>query len=290
MSYASIRPGQTWLDTNGKRIQAHAGGIFYENETYYWYGENKEFTTGKDRIWTWGIRCYSSKDLYNWTDLGLIIEPDTSDETSLLHPNNWMDRPHILYNEATKKYICWIKFSGEIGCFAVFTADQLLGPYQMVRERMVPYGKMVGDFDIIQEEENAYIYFEYDHNGIAAYQLSKDYTDVIGNPVLYYEGLHAPFTREGVGLFEHENMRYMVTSGMTGYIPNPSEIATFDRWLGRLTIQGNPHKNDESGASFNSQISTIFHHPKKKNLYIALADRWVPDYMLTQQKTDIIMI
>ena len=29
--------------------------MIYENGTYYWYGENKEFTTGKDEIWTWGI-------------------------------------------------------------------------------------------------------------------------------------------------------------------------------------------------------------------------------------------
>lgn len=44
------------LDTEGKRIQAHGAGMIYENGTYYWYGENKEFTTGKDEIWTWGIR------------------------------------------------------------------------------------------------------------------------------------------------------------------------------------------------------------------------------------------
>ena len=41
------------LDTEGKRIQAHGAGMIYENETYNWYGENKEFTTGKDEVWTW---------------------------------------------------------------------------------------------------------------------------------------------------------------------------------------------------------------------------------------------
>ena len=39
--YTSIRPGQVWLDTAGKRIQAHGGSILYENGVYYWYGENK---------------------------------------------------------------------------------------------------------------------------------------------------------------------------------------------------------------------------------------------------------
>lgn len=45
-----IYPGEIMLDTEGKRIQAHGAGMIYENGTYYWYGENKEFTTGKDEI------------------------------------------------------------------------------------------------------------------------------------------------------------------------------------------------------------------------------------------------
>jgi hypothetical protein len=30
---------------------------------FYWYGENKEFTTGETDVWTWGVRCYRSRDL-----------------------------------------------------------------------------------------------------------------------------------------------------------------------------------------------------------------------------------
>ena len=30
---------------------------------YYWYGENKEKSTGDNNIWHWGIRCYTSTDL-----------------------------------------------------------------------------------------------------------------------------------------------------------------------------------------------------------------------------------
>lgn len=45
----SIRPGKVWLDTNGKPIQAHGACVFYENGVYYWIGENKEFTDGKNK-------------------------------------------------------------------------------------------------------------------------------------------------------------------------------------------------------------------------------------------------
>lgn len=70
MRYDAFHLGQVWLDTEGKRIQAHGGSVMYLNGTYYWYGENKEKTTGKDKIWHWGVRCYTSKDLYNWEDKG----------------------------------------------------------------------------------------------------------------------------------------------------------------------------------------------------------------------------
>ena len=62
--YHSIRPGEVWLDINGNPIQAHGFQVFYEDEDsmYYWYGENKEFTTLGSNVWTWGIRAYRSRD------------------------------------------------------------------------------------------------------------------------------------------------------------------------------------------------------------------------------------
>lgn len=236
-----------------------------------------------------GVKYYSSKDLYNWKDEGYLIRPELQDESSHLHPKNWLDRPHIIYNEATRKYVCWLKFSGEIGCFGILTADRFAGPYTMVRDNVRPYGEQVGDFDIARDEMTgkAYLYFEYDHTGVAAYELSDDFLDVQGKGEFFYVGIKTPFTRERVTLFQRNNQKYILTSGMTGYVPNPSEAARFEEWLGPIEIQGNPHVNDETGASFNSQISQVFKHPGKRDLYIALADRWVPEYPMTREKSDI---
>ena len=106
--YHSIRPGEVWLDINGNPIQAHGFQVFYEDEDsmYYWYGENKEFTTLGSNVWTWGIRAYRSRDFYNWDDLGLIILPDTLNAMSPLHFSQTLDRPHILYNKVTRKWVC----------------------------------------------------------------------------------------------------------------------------------------------------------------------------------------
>lgn len=40
-------PGRIWLDTDGTPIQAHGGGILYDESTrtYYWYGEYKDGPT-----------------------------------------------------------------------------------------------------------------------------------------------------------------------------------------------------------------------------------------------------
>lgn len=92
--YDAFYPGQVWLDTEGKRIQAHGGSVIYIDDTYYWYGENKEKTDGKNGIWHWGVRCYSSKDLYNWKDEGLIdrykllLRIDGSHNTCSLFPGS----------------------------------------------------------------------------------------------------------------------------------------------------------------------------------------------------------
>ncbi|HWV45348.1 MAG TPA: hypothetical protein VN039_04845, partial [Nitrospira sp.] len=52
--YSFIQPGAEWLDTNGKPIQAHGGSLIAVGDSYYWYGENKEFTIGKDSPQSWG--------------------------------------------------------------------------------------------------------------------------------------------------------------------------------------------------------------------------------------------
>ena len=97
--YDAIYPGELWLDTAGNPIQAHGGSVLFHEGVYYWYGENKEKTDGKNGIWHYGVRCYRSTDLYNWTDCGLIIPPNLADESSPLHPTSMMDRPHILFHQ-----------------------------------------------------------------------------------------------------------------------------------------------------------------------------------------------
>ena len=281
--YDRFYPGQPWLDTEGKRIQAHGGSVIFVDGTYYWYGENKEYTDGKNGIWTWGVRCYASKDLYNWEDKGLIIPPNTEDERSSLNPRTAMlDRPHIIYNRKTQKYVCWMKVMHEEGYQAetVCTADHILGPYEIVQEGLMPLGMSGGDFDLaVADDGKAYYYFERIHGEVICADLNDEYTDVTGDYTTHLPNYIPPFCREAPCHFRRKGKHYLITSGTTWYLPNPSLTAVADTWHGPYTVQGNPHVGDETNTSFHSQISCIFKVEGKKDLYIACADRWLPKEM-----------
>lgn len=295
---------RVWFDASGKPIQAHGGSIFYENETYYWYGENKEHTTGGNGVWHWGVRCYSSRDLYNWRDEGLIIPPDEEHSDSPLHPSAMMDRPHIIYNRRTKKYVCWLKIMQRGGeqTETVLTADRLLGPYTIVRTGLRPLGMSAGDFDLaVAEDGKAYYFFERVHSETVCADLTDDYTNVTGFYSTHFPHPYPPYVREATAHFVRNHKHYLITSGTTGYMPNPSEVAVADTWHGPYAVQGDPCVNDGSQTTFHSQISSVFKVPGKKDLYIACADRWVPnglhipydyyregfEYMFTDRRTEI---
>jgi hypothetical protein len=274
-----FRPGQTWLDTDGKRIQAHGGSLIAEDGIYYWYGENKEQSRPGSGIWTWGIRCYSSADLYNWTDLGLIIPP-ADDSQAPMYPAHMIDRPHIVRNPRTGKYVCWIKIMGtdESQRWTVFTADSLLGPYELVRTGLRPLGMDAGDFDLVVDPSDGkgYAYFERVHSELICADLTGDYTDFTGYYSTHFPRHHPPMVREAPAYFRRNGKHYLITSGTTGYYPNRSEVAMADTYHGPYAVLGDPHPADVSGTSFRSQVSCVFRHPAKRGLYIALADRWLP--------------
>lgn len=280
-TYQSVRPGQPWVDNAGKPIHAHSPQIFFKDGFYYWYGENKERTTSGSNVWTWGIRAYRSKDFYNWEDLGLIIEPDTVNPFSPLHYSQTLDRPHILYNKKTGKWVCWIKSMDTDGFFVILQADHFEGPYKVVKS-LKPEGFGVGDFDMWKDEATgkAYVWFERPHWELICAELSDDYLATNGTYSEHFVGLRPPFTREAPSHFFYKGRHYMFTSGTTGYVPNPSRVCVFDDPHGEYTDLGCPHIDDKYDDSFASQIASVL-KVQGKDLYVALADRWLPQYVGT---------
>ena len=279
----SIKPGQLWLDTDGHPIQAHGFSVFFDEKdrVFYWYGENKEKTIGGpfNKVWHWGVRCYASKDLYNWEDKGLIIPPQPNDLDNPLHPTYCMDRPHILYCEKSGKYVAWLKIMcGTTSQFmSVMQANHFFGPYEFVQKIYKPLDMDTGDFTLVKDEmtKKAYFIFDRPHFELVTATLTDDYTEVTGEFSEHYVDLHPPFSREAPTYFQKNGKHYLFTSGTTGYYPNPSQVCAFSDWHGDYEDLGDPCVDDVDGTSFYGQFTCVLQVPGT-TLFIAMADRWKP--------------
>ena len=137
-----------------------------------------------------------------------------------------------------------------------------------------------GDFDLVVDptDGKGYYYFERVHSELICADLTEDYIDVTGYYSTHFPLVQPPYVREAPAYFARNGLHYLVTSGTTGYYPNPSEVAMAPSNHGPWTVLNDPHPDDPSRTSYQSQVSSVFRHPYKQDLYIALADRWLPHY------------
>jgi hypothetical protein len=124
------------FDTQGNAIDAHGGEIRRFGERYYLYGEHYacgfEWKNASSPFC--GFRVYSSENLVDWEDRGLLFEPSTSYWQTRCSPGPLAAdygcfRPHVAFNPNTRKYVLWINGYGVPINFQVFEADSPTGPF-----------------------------------------------------------------------------------------------------------------------------------------------------------------
>lgn len=241
-------PGRVWLDTEGNPIQAHGGGILFDErlKTYYWYGEYKDGPTyhahkkGAARVDVIGVGCYSSKDLWTWKNEGIVLAAEENDETHDLHKSNVLERPKVLYNDKTRKYVMWMHIDSvnytkaHVG---VAISDHPNGPFEYLYSKS-PHGFDSRDMTVFKDDDGiAYlIYSSVDNSELHIGPLTEDYLDVknVVRPILI--GQH----REAPALFKHEGTYYMITSGCSGWAPNEAMAHASESIMGPWETMGNP--------------------------------------------------
>lgn len=131
----TIKPGEIWPDNNGVHINAHGGGILVDNGIYYWFGEHKvEGRRGNQaRV---GVHCYSSNNLVDWKDEGIALKV-SEDPASPITVGSVIERPKVIYNKKTKKYVMWfhLELKGQgykAAKTGVAVADNPVGPYKFI--------------------------------------------------------------------------------------------------------------------------------------------------------------
>ncbi|KAL1554210.1 hypothetical protein AAHA92_14795 [Salvia divinorum] len=286
-------PGKIWLDTAGNPIQAHGGGILFDkkSDTYFWYGEYKDGPTdqaqgtGTARVDVIGVGCYSSKDLWAWKFEGVVMAAEESDATHDLHKSKVLERPKVIYNEKTNKYVMWMHIDDATynkAAVGVAVSSHPTGPFTYVRG-VRPNGFDSRDMTVFKDEEDngaAYlIYASLRNKEIHISRLIEDYTDVENVTVRALIGMH----REAPAVFKHGGVYYMVTSGCSGWLPNEALVHEAEWMLGTWETIGNPCVGANKAyraATFFSQGSFVLPMPggggDDRGLFIFMADRWNP--------------
>jgi len=126
-------PGKQWKDTDGVHINAHGGGVIFVDGTYYWYGEHKTSGSGGNTSLK-GVSCYTSKDLYNWKNEGVVLKVE-QDPNSEITKGCVIERPKVVFNKKTGKYVMWfhleLKGQGyDAALAAVAISDSPRGPFK----------------------------------------------------------------------------------------------------------------------------------------------------------------
>ena len=331
ITYDSISgvAGAPLYDTDGKLIQAHGGQIQKLTidgvEKWYWIGEDKTY----DYRPCGGIHMYSSTDLYNWTDEGVVLktmesmEEFTEDDyfknlygnltqeekeavfIDLDRNNCVMERPKMLYNEKTKKYVIWFHADGRTpnsdsdygkAKAGIAVSDSPAGPFQLLGSYKLNYhndpdgdysydgwegrGSVRGMNLFKDEDGTAYVIYSSEGN-LTTYisKLNEDYTGLAVDRDEAEEGVDfvrafEKWSREAPAMFKYKDKYYIINSGCTGWSPNPAKYAVADSPMGPWTDMGDPCTDSGKDTTYDTQSTCVIPVDPENGLYVYMGDRW----------------
>lgn len=279
----AIIPGEIWEDTDGVPINAHSAGILFDQGVYYWYGEYKKGPTRRvEYLDTWecyrvdagGVACYSSTDLLNWKNEGLVLPAVREESTHDLHFSKVIERPKVIYNEATKKYVMWMHVDSEDYLYAragVAISDSPTGPFTYLKS-VRPYGQMSRDMTLfVDDDGRGYHVFSSEQNTTMYVSLLSD--DYLSHSETY-KRIFIGESREAPAVMKRKGSYYMVTSGCTGWDANEALYAVSDSMLGQWKEMGNPCVGEQSEITYKSQSTFLLSLGGEADQFVFMADRW----------------
>ncbi len=309
-SQYKIKPGEIWNDTDGNPINAHGGGILFHNGTYYWYGEMKVGETylpecnkhwGGTRVDVTGVSCYSSKDLYQWKFEGNVLPAVKDDPEHDLYVDNVVERPKVVYNAKTNKFVMWIHMDSKNygkASSGVAVSDSPTGPFKYIESfrpnagiwpenitekdslegtlaEQFEGGQMARDQTIfVDDDGKAYHFYSSEHNATQHISLL---TDDYLKPAGKYKRLFIGRSMEAPAVFKRNGKYYFIASGCTAWKPNPARSAVAESIWGPWKELGNPCEGEGAEKTFRSQSTYVLPVQGKKDAFIFLADRWNKD-------------
>ncbi|HTQ06443.1 MAG TPA: discoidin domain-containing protein [Polyangiaceae bacterium] len=261
----TITNGVFWNDTDGNRIEAHGAGLIYTNDAWYWIGEDKSENSGNFKA----VNCYRSTDMSHWEFRNAIITRQTS--TELDASDRIIERPKVIYNDSTKKYVMWLHWEGANYATAeagVFTSDTVDGDYQQIRH-FQPEGNMSRDDTLFKDDDGKAYFLSAANNNqdSALYLLTDDYTNVDKQIGTLWKGQQ----REAPAIMKANGTYFIMNSAATNWDPNQQKYGTASAMDGTWSSLSNV--GDSTG--YDTQTAFIIPYVgSKTTTYIYAGDRW----------------
>lgn len=270
----TIHNDEFWKTTDGKLIYSQGGGAIKVGDTWYWYGVKYSGAvtyaanpTGKNSdIGFQGVTCYSSKDLVNWKDEGLAVQPNQA--------GGWVGRVGVVYNANTKQYV--LAGQGNGGeYFAYGPAPD--GPFKTSgTQTSMPFfvNGGTGDQTTFQDDDGKAYVICSNVNGrsnlYVAPLRASDYLQIDPNPTRVFGGTG----REGNAMFKYDGTYYFCSSDLHGWNSSHTYCISSKNILGPY---GNEFILDGTDNDFSHVTQTGFFitvKGTKGSLVIFAGDRW----------------
>ncbi|KAH6612857.1 glycosyl hydrolase [Chaetomium sp. MPI-SDFR-AT-0129] len=259
-----VVPGGTWTTPDGQHLQAHGAGLIEVNGTYYLIGEDKAGGSAFTNV-----NCYSSTDLVQWTYVGALLTRQASGD---LGPNRVVERPKVLFNDKTGKYVLWMHMDsssyGEARV-AVATGDSVCGAYQYLRS-FQPLGRESRDMNLFKDDDGkGYLLTEDRNYGLRIVALSDDFTEPTTD--VFSWQLSGGNRVEAPAMVKLGSTYYLFASMMTGWDANDNQYTTSTSLSSGWASW---KKFADSGTNtYNSQTTYILKTSDSTALYFG--DRWI---------------
>lgn len=315
---SSFRPGELWPDDRGVHINAHGGGVLLHEGTYFWFGEHKiEGRIGNSAQVGVHVYASTDLAHWKDEGVALAVSDDPDSEIArgcvLERPKviyNPLTRQFVMW------FHLELKGQGyKAARCALAVSDSVTGPYLYVRShrpnrnvwpvnvteadqtetdseslltgpaaaqsgqflrRDFPTGQMARDMTLfVDDDGTAYLVAAAEENlTLGIHQLTPDFQDFTGRWLRLFPG----GWNEAPALFRRGGQLYMITSGCTGWDPNPARSAVAPSIWGPWTELGNPCRGteDEDATTFWSQSTHVLPAPGQSDAFIYMGDRWRP--------------
>jgi hypothetical protein len=231
----ALATGITWMDDQGKPVNAHGGGLNREGDTFYLSGEHFTYDASASYDQNNDFKAfamYSTTDFMHWKFERKILERQPSGE---LGPNRIGERPHIIKCPATGEYVL-IAHAGSIDYQtdkeAVYaTSTTINGAYTYKGPLKDSSGTLIvhSDMSAYVDGADAYVLTESGH----VYKLASDCHGWTA-----HTSYSAMANMESPTVFKAGGTYFWLMSTKTGWRANDNEYATAPAITGPWTRRG----------------------------------------------------